>query len=139
MEDASRYGTLTVLVDQHLRGQVILIWGTLAAEGWLDLLPLRMITFDDVGLPEDSDDCTVWRFAQAHRMLLLTGNRRMKGSDSLEQTIREENTPTSLPVLTVGRIKRLEERGYREQCSRRLLEIAFDLENYLGTGRIFIP
>jgi hypothetical protein len=63
----------------------------------------------------------------------------MVGPDSLEQTIREENTPTALPVLTIGRIERLDERAYREACSWRLLEIAIDLENYLGAGRIFIP
>jgi hypothetical protein len=34
-------------------------------------------------------------------MILLTGNRNLKDPDSLEQTIREENTPFSLPVITI--------------------------------------
>ena len=139
MEDRSRYGALTILVDQNLRGQAVLIWGTLAAEGWLELLPLRLVTFDDVDLPPDSDDRTVWRLAQARRLLLLTGNRRMRGPESLEQVIREENTPTSMPVITVGRVNRLDESTYRERCSRRLIEIALDLENFLGLGRVFVP
>lgn len=139
MEDRSRYGALTILVDQNLRGQAVLIWGTLAAEGWLELLPLRLVTFDDVDLPPDSDDRTVWRLAQARRLLLLTGNRRMRGPESLEQVIREENTPTSMPVITVGRVNRLDESTYRERCSRRLIEIALDLENFLGMGRVFVP
>ncbi len=72
-------------------------------------------------------------------MLLLTDNRSMKEQDSLEQTIREENTPTSLPVLTIGSVDRLDERVYRERCVERLLEIGLNLDDYLGTGRIFIP
>ena len=139
MERPNQIRALTVLVDEHLRGQAVLIRGTLAAQGWLELLRLHLATFEEVGLPEGSDDRTVWRFAQTHRMLLLTGNRRMGGADSLEQTIREENSSTALPVLTIGRIERLDERVYREACSRRLIEIAVGIEDYLGVGRIFIP
>jgi hypothetical protein len=40
-------------------------------------------------------------------MILITANRSMKGKDSLEQVMREENTPTSLPVITIGNIDRL--------------------------------
>ena len=43
-------------------------------------------------------------------MYLLTDNRNMEGDHSLEQTIRDENTATSLPVLTIGRVDRLEVR-----------------------------
>jgi hypothetical protein len=71
--------------------------------------------------------------------VLLTGNRRQRGNDSLEQVIREENTATSLPVITVGSVDRLDEPVYREQCSSRLTEIMLDIENYRGTGRIYIP
>jgi len=50
---------MTILVDHNMRGQAILLWGTLAAEGWLDLLPLRLATFADVGLPVESTDRAV--------------------------------------------------------------------------------
>jgi hypothetical protein len=90
-------------------------------------------------LPVNSSDRAVWRFAQANRMLLLTGNRSMQGPHSLEQTIREENTLTSLPVITVSSAHRLDERLYRERCGSRLIEIILDLDNYLGVGRLFIP
>lgn len=63
----------------------------------------------------------------------------MKGIDSLEQTIREENTSASLPVLTIGSLDRFSDREYREQCAVRLVDILLDLENYRGVGRIFIP
>jgi hypothetical protein len=92
----------------------MLLWGTLTADGWLELLPLRLVTLAQVGLPYDSSDREMWRFAQGKGMILLTANRRMDGEDSLEQIIREENTTTSLhfnvwcplepqPLLLLGR------------------------------------
>ncbi len=130
---------ITILVDHDVEGQAMALWGTLAAEGWLELFPIKLTTFESVGLPFDRSDRTVWRFAQARGMILLTNNRNMKGEDSLEQTLREESTATSLPVLTIGNVERLGERVYWERCAVRLVEIGLDLENYLGTSRIFIP
>ena len=63
----------------------------------------------------------------------------MKDEDSLEQTIREENTSTSLPILTIGNVDRMMQKKYRDRCESRLLEIVLYLDNYLGAGRIFIP
>jgi hypothetical protein len=103
------------------------------------LLPLRLVRFADVGLPYDSTDREVWRFAQASQMLLLTNNRNMEGVDALEQTIRDEGPMTALPVITLGRAERMSEGTYREQCATRLLEIIVDLDDYRGVGRIFIP
>jgi hypothetical protein len=129
----------TILVDQDIEGQVLILWGSLAAEGWLDLCSLQLVTFSQVGLPVDSSDRMVWRFAQTHGMMLLTHNRSMNDEDSLEHTIREENTPTSLPVITIGRMERLRERSYRDRCVVRLVEIGLEIEQYLRIGRIFIP
>jgi hypothetical protein len=130
---------MKVLLDHHMKKQGILLWATMGSEGWLKLLDIPMFTFTDVGLSIDSNDRDVWRFAQAKELLLLTGNRNKDGADSLEQTIREENTPDSIPVITVGIVDRLEERAYREQCAERLVEIILNIENYLGAGRIYIP
>jgi hypothetical protein len=130
---------ITILVDHDIEGQALTLWGTLAAEGWLTLLPLQLVTFAQIGLPVDSSDRTIWRTAQARGMVLLTHNRNMRGDDSLEQTIREENTLAALPVVTIGRIDRIRERSYRERCAVRLVEIGLDIETYLGVGRIFIP
>lgn len=130
---------MIVLVDYNLKGYVVLLQGTLASEGWLNLLSIRFMILEEVGLAVDSSDRLIWQFAQANQMLLLTANRNAKGKDSLEQTIREEGTPTSLPVITIGSIDRLIEREYREQCSARLAEIVLYIENYLGVSRLFIP
>ncbi|WP_424101899.1 ACP S-malonyltransferase [Moorena producens] len=95
--------------------------------------------FPEVNLPINSDDRLVWRLAQTNQMILLTANRSMKGKDSLEQTIREENLPTSLPVITIGNVDRLSESQYREDCAVRLVEIVLDIDDYKGVGRLFIP
>jgi len=129
----------TILVDHDIEGQILILWGSLAAEGWLEFCPLQLVTFVQTGLPVDSNDRTVWRFAQAQGMILLTHNRNMRDEDSLEQTLREENRLTSLPVITVSRVDRLRERTYRERCAVRLVEIVLEIEQYLGAGRLFIP
>lgn len=130
---------MNFLIDYNLTGDAVLFWGTLSSEGWLELLPIRFFTFREVELPMDSSDRVVWDFAQTNQMILITANRNMKGDDSLEQTMREENTPTSLPILTIGNPDRFDESGYRQKCATRLIEILFNLENYMGVGRIFIP
>ncbi len=130
---------MIVLVDYNLTGYIVLFQGTLAAEGWLDLLSLQFVTLPDVGLAVDANDRVIWRFAQSHPMLLLTANRNAKGQDSLEQTIREEGTATALPVVTIGNLDRLVERNYREQCSARLVDVVLSIEHYLGVGHLFMP
>ena len=130
---------MKALLDHHLKKQGILLWATMGGEGWLKLLEIPMLTFGDVGLPINSSDRSVWRFAQEKQLILLTGNRNSEGEDSLEQTIRNENTPSSLPVVTVSVVSRMEERAYREQCAERLVEIVLNIENYLGIGRVYIP
>jgi len=113
--------------------------GTMAAEGWLELFPVKLLTFSEVGLPLDCNDRDVWRIAQERGWVLITDNRSMHGEDSLEQTIRGENSPNGLPVLTIGNVTRLDEKSYREQCITRMIEILMELDNYLGAGRIYIP
>jgi hypothetical protein len=127
------------LIDYNLKGKSLILWGVIASEGWLEIFPGQFLQFEDVGLPPDSSDRLVWQFAQDHRMILITANRNMKGKNSLEQTIREENTVTSLPIITISSVNRLDERDYREKCVISLIEISLDIDNYLGIGRIFIP
>jgi hypothetical protein len=126
MESQTGHEVIAVLVDHNIEGHAVMLWGTLVAGGWLELLPMTIARFADVGLPFDSSDRTVWRFAQEHGMLLLTDNRSRRGENSLEQTISEENSITSLPVLTIGNVARIVEQAYREQCVIRLVEIMLD-------------
>ena len=131
---------MNFLIDYNLNGPALILLGSLTGSGWLDLIDIRFIRVSEVELPMNSSDRQVWRFAQANQMILLTANRSMKGKDSLEQVIREENTPTSFPVLTIANVDRLlADSNYRERCVNRLIEIAIDIEYYKGTMRIFIP
>ncbi len=130
---------IDLLVDHNVEGHAALLWATLRKEGWLDLLSSRLLSFSDVGLAPDAPDRTVWRVAQAQRLLLLTANRNMQGEDSLEQTIREENQSTSLPVFTIRDLSRMVESDYRILCATRIVEVVIYLESYLGAGRLFIP
>ena len=128
------------LVDHNLERHAVVLLGNIAQQGWLEVAPIQFVSLQAVELSFDSSDRLVWRVAQAHQMILLTANRKMRGKDSLEKVLREENTPTSLPVITIGNADRvLDERRYRDQCVDRLLEIVIDIENYLGVGRLFIP
>ncbi len=130
---------ITLLTDHDIEGHAELLWGAVAATGWLELFSAQLVRFADVGLPQNSTDRDVWRFAQSQQMILITNNRNLEDQDSLEQTLREENTPDALPVITIGKIDRLTDRAYRSACVERLLELLIYLDDYRGVGRIYIP
>jgi hypothetical protein len=128
------------LVDHNLKGHALVFFGAIASQGWLDIIPIQFVTFAEINLPIDSDDRVVWRLAQKNQMILLTANRSMKGKNSLEQVMREENTSESLPVITISNADRLlNESEYRNCCVEKLVEIALDVDNYRGAKRIFLP
>lgn len=129
---------IAVLVDHDIEGQSMLLWSHICSEGWTDLIPVRFVLFKDVGLPATSSDREVWHFAQKQGMILLTGNRSMRGRDSLERVIRDENTPTTFPVLTVSSVGQMVQKEYRDRCATKLLEVVLFIHEYLGVGRIFI-
>jgi hypothetical protein len=130
---------ITILIDHDIEGQAMLLWAQISSEGWPDLFSIQFVRFIDVDLPYSSTDRAVWQFAQRNNMILLTGNRNMNDEYSLERTIRQENSPTSLPVLTIANVDRMVEREYRDRCEAKLIDIVLYIDNYLGTGRIFIP
>jgi hypothetical protein len=128
------------LIDHNLKGHALVFFGAIASQGWLDIVPMQFITFAEIDLSIDSDDRAVWRLAQENQMILLTANRSMKGKDSLEQVMREENTSESLPVVTVSNADRLlNDSEYRGRCVESLVEIVLDIDTYRGARRIFIP
>ncbi|ELR98555.1 hypothetical protein [Gloeocapsa sp. PCC 73106] len=118
---------MIILADYHLNRQAILLGGSLVAGGWLDIVPIKLVTFEVVNLAADSSDRLVWQFVQNNGMLLLTGNRNAKGEDSLEQVMRQENQSTSFPIITISDPERVNEYDYRERCVERLIEIVIDI------------
>lgn len=89
---------MTFLVDYNLDGYALLLLGILTKLGWLELVSIRFVTFREAGLLMDASDSLVWRYGQENQMMILTANRNMKGEDSLERVMREENTADSFPV-----------------------------------------
>jgi len=129
---------MTFLVDYNLNGYALVFLGILTKLSWLELVSIQFVTFRDLGLSIESSDRIVWRYAQENQMMILTANRNMKGKDSLEQVMREENTANSFPVITIGNLDRLDEVDYRERYVERLIEIVLDIDNYLGlVGYLF--
>ena len=131
--------TIKVLIDHNIEGQARRLWDLLFQSGWIQTADIEFVYFAEVGLPINSSDREIWRFMQSQQMFLLTANRNDEDDDSLERTIQEENTKTALPVVTIGRPKKIREQEYAKKCADRLLEIVLYSEKYLGTGRQYIP
>lgn len=130
---------MNFLIDHNIEGYARILQGSIASQGWLELISIDFITFKEIDLSIFSNDRVVWQVAQANRMILLTANRNMEGENSLEQVLREENTLNSLPVITIGNVERLGEPDYRNRCVDRILEIVLGIENVIGVGRLYIP
>jgi hypothetical protein len=58
---------MNFLVDHNLRGHSIILAGCLAASGWLDLISIRFVLFEEVGLAATSDDRVVWHHKSQHK------------------------------------------------------------------------
>ncbi len=59
---------MNFLIDHNLRGHAIILLGNITKSGWLDLISIRFVLFEEVGLSIDSDDRVVWRFAQSNQI-----------------------------------------------------------------------
>ncbi|WP_333415889.1 hypothetical protein [Microcoleus sp. MOSTC5] len=62
---------MNFLIDHNLGGHAEILLGNIASQGWLNLLPIRFVTFKQMNLSIDSNDRVVWRLAQANQMILL--------------------------------------------------------------------
>jgi hypothetical protein len=103
-------------------------------------LGFTVATFQDLGLQPEDSDRVVWQRCQAEQLVLITTNRNDEGPDSLESTIRTLVIPSSLPVITLADAKRLLfDRSYADRTADKLLEYLFDLDQYYGAGRLYVP
>jgi hypothetical protein len=131
-----------LLADVNIQGHVDILVKRMRAEPWIgfwDDLGLTSMSFADLGLSPDDSDAVIWHRCQERRALLLTNNRNDDDPDSLEATIRSCNTPESLPVFTIGDAERLRNGEYADRVIERLLTDLLQIENLLGTGRLFLP
>ncbi len=132
-----------LLADEHADAHLRVLVQICTGPRWCDIwtaLNVPHYSFADFNLSQGISDLVLWQFCQAESLLLVTANRNGRGSDSLDVTIRTHGTATSLPVLTIADERlMLVDRGYAERAGIRLLEILLDLDEFRGTGRLFLP
>ena len=132
-----------VLADNNILGQFELLKHLLHAEWRGEIwssLNLTMPAFSDLALDEKATDKDVWLACQKQQLVLITANRNEESNDSLQTTIRTLNRSDSLPVLTLADPDRvLREKTYAAVVADRIVEYLFDIDNYRGTGRLFVP
>ena len=126
-------------VEGHLRVLIRKWTSPDFAELWAEV-NCEFESFKRLGLEPDTPDCDVWRTCQQRGIVLLTGNRNSLGDDSLEETIRRESTPESLPVFTISSPTRLmKEPQYAERVAARIHDYLRVLDRLRGSGRMFVP
>ena len=122
------------------RRAILAIW---ASNTWRDLwneLGLSVLSFQTLGLSYDSPDDLIWRTCQRVGLVLITGNRNKRGPDSLEATIRAENQPSSLPVITIADADRmLHDRLYAEKVAETLLDYLLRIDEVRGAVPLYVP
>jgi hypothetical protein len=132
-----------LLADVNAGGHLNAIIAVCGGEYWRDFwasLQVTVRTFDEIGLDVRARDDVVWQVCQERGILLVTGNRNEGASDSLEATLLARNTVTSLPVLTLANPDRLiTDHTYAEQAAMRLMDVLLYLDDYRGSGRLWLP
>jgi hypothetical protein len=48
--------SMIFLIDHNLKGHALLPFGAIASQGWLDIFPIKFVTFLEMDLSIDSDD-----------------------------------------------------------------------------------
>jgi hypothetical protein len=123
----------------HLRALLIVCDGPSWRSPW-SATDVHVFRLERLGLPPTVADDVLWRPCQQNNLVLLTANRNRQGSDSLGETIARENTPQSLPVVTLANAERvLLDRAYCDRAAERLIEILMEIDRPRGAGRLWIP
>lgn len=132
-----------IVADANIEGHVERLVGHILTGDWVEFwnhLGLELEVFGNIGLQDRSPDDAVWRTCQRERLVLITANRNGDGPLSLDAVIRSEGGADSLPVMTVGTPRRLlADAVYREQATAKLIDYLLSIDNYRGTGRLYIP
>ena len=131
------------MADNDIAGRFEYLLDLCRGEEWLEVwtnLQFSIETFESLGVARDVSDRALWEVCQQRQVILVTGNRNGDGPDSLESTLRSLNTHQCLPVITLADPERIRnEKAYALKTAERLLEYLFDIENYRGTGRLYVP
>ncbi len=132
-----------ILADVHMGSYVEALVREMQSEYWAELwnyLRLTLHHFDDVGLTPTSTDLEIWQRCQAEQLILITDNRNQDSEDCLESTIRDHNTPDSLPVFTIGKLARLRKNNtYALLVVEKIYGYLLDIDRVRGAGRLYLP
>jgi hypothetical protein len=131
----------TLLSDHDCEGQVERIRYSLQKFGYIEWLGIEILSFETAGLLITSTDEEVWQFCQENGYYLLTGNRGTKAKDaSLHVVLNRSANEKSLPVITIGNLNRvIKDKTYCNTCAEAIAEIILNVEQYIGTPRLYIP
>jgi hypothetical protein len=131
------------MADNNIQGHFAILLNLVKSPAWEDFwnyLHLSIETFETLGLSRTAPDNVVWHACQSKEIVLFTTNRNDEGPDSLEETIRTYNHAASFPVLTLSNPQRFQrERAYAEKVVEKVVDVFLYMENYLGSGRIWLP
>jgi hypothetical protein len=133
-----------ILADINIAGQVRFLLETFyASEEWAEFrndLKHTCHFFEELGLDRRASDDIVWQTCQDNGLGLITGNRNHDGPTSPEAPLRERLKPDSLPVITVSKPNSLGlSAASTAQVGIKLLEYLYNITNYLGAGRLYVP
>ena len=99
-----------------------------------------LLRFEDVGLEPSATDIEIWKICQAEGLILITNNRNEDTPDSLEAAIRTLNTPSSLPVFTIGNLGRFQRSPeYADRVLKSMYDYLLTIDAVRGVGRLYLP
>ena len=131
-----------LIADANIQGQVEYLVQRMQADAWADFwqaLGLVLRRFEDVGLSASATDLEVWNVCQAEQLILITDNRNLDSEDSLEATIRRNNTPESLPIFTIADMNEFRTNNvYVERVVEALYDYLLRIDEIRGTGRLYL-
>lgn len=131
-----------VVADANNRLQVDYLVSLMQRPEWINFwikLDLQLVYFEDIGLSVDAPDAEVWMKCQAEQLILITDNRNHDGPDSLEATIRRDNSRTCLPIFTISSADAFrKDREYADRVVVSMYDYLLRIESIYGAGRIYL-
>ena len=132
-----------LIADANIQGRVEYLVQHIQAEAWAEFwqaLGLVLRRFEDVGLSASATDLEVWGVCQSEHLILITDKSNLDSEDSLEATIRRDNTPESLPIFTIVDMNAFRANSsYMERVVEALYDLLLRLDDVRGAGRRYLP
>lgn len=132
-----------LMADNDVQGHLEILIRICNSPKWLEVwgsLHVAIESFESMGLLRHVPDRELWQQCQLRRIVLLTGNRNRRGAMSLESTIELFGSDDSLPVLTFANPQRvINDPAHAEDVAIRLMEYLMNIDQFCGTGRLYLP